>query len=137
MPLLTTDQIKAKAGALVHLAVKNGFLSTLDGSVSCVDCGKPAREYDHRDYARPLDVQPVCSRCNHLRGAGKVSMPVSSEPRPKTTKLKNGFEGYIAEVQKLILETALAYTNGIRTKAADRLGMSYRSFRHYAKKYDL
>jgi hypothetical protein len=35
----------------------------------CVDCGKPATAYDHRDYFRPLDVEPVCTRCNFHRGS--------------------------------------------------------------------
>ena len=34
----------------------------------CTDCGGPAIEYDHRDYNEPLQVQPVCRRCNLLRG---------------------------------------------------------------------
>lgn len=36
----------------------------------CVDCRRPARGYDHRDYTKPLDVVPVCTRCNVLRGPG-------------------------------------------------------------------
>ena len=34
----------------------------------CVDCGNPAFDYDHWDYNRPLDVQPVCRSCNRKRG---------------------------------------------------------------------
>lgn len=34
----------------------------------CADCGRPARDYDHRDYTRPLDVTPVCRGCNQRRG---------------------------------------------------------------------
>lgn len=34
----------------------------------CTDCGGTATDYDHRDYGRPLDVQPVCRRCNVRRG---------------------------------------------------------------------
>ena len=26
--------------------------------LACVDCGGGAQHYDHRDYSRPLDVQP-------------------------------------------------------------------------------
>jgi len=32
----------------------------------CVDCGGPVKVYDHRDYSRPLDVEPVCYRCNFM-----------------------------------------------------------------------
>lgn len=34
----------------------------------CVDCGSQARDYDHRDYSKPLSVQPVCRPCNFKRG---------------------------------------------------------------------
>jgi hypothetical protein len=37
-------------------------------ALSCVDCAAPASEYDHRDYGRPLDVEPVCHSCNIRRG---------------------------------------------------------------------
>lgn len=37
-------------------------------SCPCMDCGEDAVVYDHRDYLQPLDVQPVCQRCNYLRG---------------------------------------------------------------------
>jgi DNA-directed RNA polymerase subunit RPC12/RpoP len=35
---------------------------------TCVDCGARAEHYDHRDYRKPLDVQPVCRSCNFNRG---------------------------------------------------------------------
>jgi hypothetical protein len=36
--------------------------------MQCVDCGAQARDYDHRDYNKPLEVDPVCRRCNLRRG---------------------------------------------------------------------
>ena len=59
-----------KAHCMVKSAIKQGILPSLDGTVACFDCGESAHEYDHRDYGRPLDVQPVCRRCNKQRGAG-------------------------------------------------------------------
>jgi hypothetical protein len=56
------------ASSMVARAKRLGILPMLDGSIACVDCGEPAIEYDHRDYGRPLDVQPVCRRCNKKRG---------------------------------------------------------------------
>lgn len=35
---------------------------------ACVDCGKPASVYEHRDYTKPLDVVPTCRACNTRRG---------------------------------------------------------------------
>jgi hypothetical protein len=34
----------------------------------CVDCGGEAAIYEHRDYGKPLEVEPVCQACNLLRG---------------------------------------------------------------------
>lgn len=39
-------------------------------SQRCVDCGARARDYDHRDYTKPLEVVPVCRPCNKRRGPG-------------------------------------------------------------------
>jgi two-component system response regulator PilR (NtrC family) len=47
------------------------------------------------------------------------------------------FESRIAQVEKQYLVEALRAAGGVRTRAAELLRMSYRSFRHYAKKYGL
>lgn len=56
-----------KASSKVNRAVKRGMLPRVS-TQQCVDCGKPAMVYDHRDYNKPLDVDPVCQSCNKLRG---------------------------------------------------------------------
>jgi two-component system, NtrC family, response regulator PilR len=48
-----------------------------------------------------------------------------------------GMEGYVASVERTLLQNALDRSNGVQTKAADLLGISYRSFRHLMKKYEL
>lgn len=53
---------------MVRYAKSFGLLPALDGSIACVDCGKPAEIYEHRDYSRPLDVEPTCVSCNRHRG---------------------------------------------------------------------
>lgn len=35
---------------------------------ACVDCGAPAKDYDHRRYLDPLSVEPTCRSCNLKRG---------------------------------------------------------------------
>jgi len=47
------------------------------------------------------------------------------------------FEREIAEAERRYLQAALEKAEGVRTKAADLLKISYRSFRHYAKKHNL
>lgn len=63
---------KRRASAAVQRAVKRGdLLPALQ--FDCVDCGHPAHGYDHRDYSQPLVVEPVCRRCNALRGPADIS----------------------------------------------------------------
>jgi two-component system, NtrC family, response regulator PilR len=47
------------------------------------------------------------------------------------------FEKEIAETERRYLQLALEKAGGVRTKASDLLKISYRSFRHYAKKHGL
>lgn len=61
------QRLRSTACCAVRKAVAIGMLPKAS-SRSCTDCGRPATEHDHRDYRRPLDVQPVCRSCNLLRG---------------------------------------------------------------------
>lgn len=46
-------------------------------------------------------------------------------------------EKYVAEIERSLLKSALAQSNGVQARAADVLKISYRSFRHLMKKYEL
>jgi len=46
-------------------------------------------------------------------------------------------ESHVAQLEKRYLQAALHSAGGVRNQAADLLKMSYRSFRHYAKKYGI
>jgi two-component system response regulator PilR (NtrC family) len=48
-----------------------------------------------------------------------------------------GMENYVAGIERSLLQSALNQSGGVQTKAADLLGISYRSFRHLMKKYSL
>ena len=48
-----------------------------------------------------------------------------------------GMENYVAGIERSLLQNALNQSGGVQTKAADILGISYRSFRHLMKKYGL
>ena len=58
-----------KARDTIAYAKIMGKLPRAD-TMLCADCGKQADRYDHRDYGRPLDVEPVCLKCNAARGKG-------------------------------------------------------------------
>jgi two-component system, NtrC family, response regulator PilR len=47
------------------------------------------------------------------------------------------FDRYIAEIERGLVKGALERSNGVQTRAADLLKVSYRSFRHLLKKYDI
>jgi len=47
------------------------------------------------------------------------------------------FERAMAETEKRYLKAALEKADGVRTRAAGLLGISYPSFRHYARKHNL
>jgi two-component system response regulator PilR (NtrC family) len=62
------------------------------------------------------------------------SEPVSGEDFPDEGV---DFEAVLAGTEKRYLRAALQKAEGVRTHAAELLKISYRSFRHYAKKHEL
>lgn len=62
------------AHKLVSEAIKRGELCS-PRTLDCADCGGQAMDYDHRDYTKPLAVEPVCRSCNKLRGPAIGSLP--------------------------------------------------------------
>jgi two-component system response regulator PilR (NtrC family) len=67
-------------------------------------------------------------------GVGADGLPAAS-----TAVLPEGMdmENYVADVERTLLKSALAQSNGVQARAADVLKISYRSFRHLMKKYEL
>lgn len=61
--------LRQAAYQFTKAAIANGFLLP-PPDCECADCGKKAECYDHRDYSKPIDVEPVCIACNKRRGAG-------------------------------------------------------------------
>jgi two-component system response regulator PilR (NtrC family) len=74
------------------------------------------------------------------RVAGAASPGFAAAPGAATTQFPNegiDFETEIGETERRYLQIALEKANGVRTKAAELLHISYRSFRHYAKKHNV
>ena len=67
-------------------------------------------------------------------GGGGGSMDV---PAGAVLPQGMGMETYVANIERNLLQNALDKCNGVQTKAADLLSISYRSFRHLMKKYEL
>src|SRR5204862_7700785 len=69
---------------------------------------------------------------DHVRGvlaAGPTAVVLPEQGFDLERHVRNLERDYIAE--------ALKKANGVQVKAADLLGMTFRSFRYYAKKYNL
>lgn len=58
---------KEEAVSAVSAAIRDGQLPHPRGLL-CADCSGPAVEYEHRDYNKPLQVNPICRGCNLRRG---------------------------------------------------------------------
>jgi two-component system response regulator PilR (NtrC family) len=65
-------------------------------------------------------------------GGPPTSLPAGAFP-PEGLDMEN----HVAQIEKSLLLSALQQSGGVQTKASDLLKISYRSFRHLAKKYDL
>lgn len=76
-----TPRVATDAHKVVRAAIITGVLPPAK-SLRCADCGAQAQQYDHRDYSKPLDVDPVCRSCNAKRGC-------AIQTRPKFGPLSN------------------------------------------------
>jgi DNA-binding NtrC family response regulator len=47
------------------------------------------------------------------------------------------FDRYVADIERSLIESALEQSGGVQTRAAELLKVSYRSFRHLLKKYNI
>jgi two-component system, NtrC family, response regulator PilR len=72
---------------------------------------------------------------------GPIRLGTASEPAaPQVQTLpETGFdlEQHVKQVERTYIAQALSRAGGVQVRAAELLGMSFRSFRYYAKKYNL
>jgi two-component system response regulator PilR (NtrC family) len=83
---------------------------------------------------------PAQVRARSSKRVGGVENPVGQQSSSVgMPELKEGFdlEALGEEFYRHYIALALERTGGVQTKAAEMLGMSFRSFRYYAKKFNL
>jgi len=70
---------------------------------------------------------------------GETSRPSATSVAAGDTLPQAGFdlEAHVKEIEMGYIAEALKRAGGVQVKAADLLGMSFRSFRYYVKKYNL
>ena len=121
-----------------------------------LEMGKPAKDFDPAalsallHYSWPGNVRELENAVEHALAVsggrdgvvGLEHLPEAlhgmgspSERRLEIPKEGVHFETRIAQVEKRYLVEALRLAGGVRRRAAELLHMSYRSFRHYAKKH--
>jgi two-component system response regulator PilR (NtrC family) len=90
----------------------------------------------------------LASLPDHLLGVGPMGAaasvatiaPTAVAPAAATPSFPDaGFdlERHVQDIEREYLAEALRRADGVKMRAADLLGMSFRSFRYYAKKYNL
>jgi DNA-binding NtrC family response regulator len=103
------------------------------------------------DYSWPGNVRElenVIERAVALEGSDRI-LPASfnrevvsrtDEAQPLPVLLNDGgidLETQLERLRERFMNEALSRTQGVQTRAAELLGMSFRSFRYFAKKYNL
>ena len=70
---------------------------------------------------------------------GEPEVAGGARPAPVEPLPESGFvlEDHVRSLERDYLDRALRQAGGVKVRAAGLLGMSFRSFRYYAKKYDL
>jgi two-component system, NtrC family, response regulator PilR len=84
-----------------------------------------------------LRVQLPVERARARAAAAGVGADSVSIPSGAVLPDGMDMEKYVAEIERSLLKSALKQADGVQTRAADVLKISYRSFRHLMKKYEL
>lgn len=71
-------------------------------------CGEPATVYEHRDYAQPLNTQPVCAKCNSRRGSAEGWKPSPDKAASDLKAVIPKAIHHAAKVAATIAEMSLA-----------------------------
>lgn len=98
------------ASGLVQVEIKAGRLPH-PSTLTCADCNGPASEYEHRDYNKPLSVEPICRSCNHRRG------PAIPWPGSLQRSVELGYVPYARRHRASQLFAAL----GVKSAALDQM----------------
>jgi two-component system, NtrC family, response regulator PilR len=77
-----------------------------------------------------VDMDPDRPRPQAVNGNGNGHSP-------QVTADGLDFEKFVADIERSLIEQALKQSGGVQTRAAELLKVSYRSFRHLLKKYDI
>jgi len=86
------------------------------------------------ESGREISLRVLPDRIARYSGAASTAAGATAAEFPAEGV---DFEKEIAEAERRYLQAALEKAGGVRTRASELLKISYRSFRHYAKKHSL
>jgi two-component system response regulator PilR (NtrC family) len=72
-----------------------------------------------------------------VRGDSAKSIPQTQSSADALPASGFDLEAHVKEIERVYIAEALKRADGVQVKAAELLGMSFRSFRYYVKKYNL
>ena len=130
------------------------FLTEVRGADGEVDRRGLARGHGHSCSSTTGPATFASSRTSlSARSRSKpppAVLPDSLPPNVRGAVQKNGaaapdalpdagfdLEAHVKEIERVYIAQALQRSGGVQVKAAELLGMSFRSFRYYVKKYNL
>jgi two-component system, NtrC family, response regulator PilR len=87
----------------------------------------------HVDVPVERSKRPIAGEFEH--GIGNGNSHGNGVPSLSNDGLD--LEAYIAGLERGLIQSALKQSNGVQTRAAELLHVSYRSFRHLLKKYEI
>jgi len=112
------------------------------------DSVQKMRSYDWPGNVRQLENTIERGVAMEQGSVLQVQLPVEKQKSRAVAAGANGstatvpaegldMENYVSDLEKSLLQSALHQSGGVQTRAADLLKLSYRSFRHLLKKYDI
>jgi two-component system, NtrC family, response regulator PilR len=88
------------------------------------------------ESGRQITVDGLPERVQRYHQEGGTARRTSDNVTPLIPETGIDFEALLRETERAYLMAALEHSSG-RVRAAELLKMTYRSFRHYAKKHDV
>ena len=124
----SAKEIDFRVSCLPTLFGEKIVLRLLDKDKLMLDMTKLGFEPESLSSSRTFPGHPYARRETATAGASRT------EPL-----LENGFdlERHVQQIEREYIGEALRQAGGVKVKAAELLGMSFRSFRYYMKKYNV
>ncbi len=126
------------------------FAPTVGKNISRIDASSMQQlmAYDWPGNVRQLENAMERAVALELTDDLHVEVPLERQKAKAMAATGNGsavsvptdgldMERYVADIERSLIHSALAQSGGVQTRAADLLKLSYRSFRHLLKKYDI